>query len=196
MVLDYKNGQIYAIVNEEGKEVYIGSSCQPLYKRWYQHKQDSKRRSHFNVYKHIEECGGFEKFRIILVEEYPCENKKQLERREGEHIKRINPVGNRFVAGRTQKEYNKLYREQNREGINERRREYYDENRDRINERRREYHEQTCNHINERRRKYYEENRDRINERKRKYYEENRDRINERKRERYRLKKEAEKAGQ
>jgi len=101
---DYKCGKVYAIVGEDGLEVYVGSTCSPLHKRWYGHKDLAKKGHRSPIYKYIAENGGFEKFRIILVEEYPCENRKQLERQEGEHIRRLKPVGNRNMAGATDEE--------------------------------------------------------------------------------------------
>ena len=45
---------------------------------------------------------------------------KSFKKREGEHIKNTECV-NKLVAGRTKKEYNKEYKEQNIDKINERR---------------------------------------------------------------------------
>jgi adenylate kinase family enzyme len=60
---------------------------------------------------------GVENCMIELVEEYPCENVEQLNRREGE-IMRANKCVNRRIEGRTKdkiKEYQKEYREKNKE---------------------------------------------------------------------------------
>ena len=35
----YKNGKIYTIrYKNDDSLIYVGSTCQPLYKRWSQHK--------------------------------------------------------------------------------------------------------------------------------------------------------------
>jgi hypothetical protein len=55
--------------------------------------------------------------RIELIEEYPCDNKIQLNKKEGEHI-RNNTCLNRCIPGRTKKEREKKYRENNKEHLN------------------------------------------------------------------------------
>ena len=42
---------------------------------------------------------------IILIEEYPCQNKKQPEKKEGEYIGNDKSRLNRCIAGRTRTEY-------------------------------------------------------------------------------------------
>ena len=72
----------------------------------------------------------FEKYddvRIELIEEYPCENKMVLERREGEHIRNNNCI-NKMVSGRTQKEW----REDNKDKLQEICKEYYENNKEEI----------------------------------------------------------------
>jgi hypothetical protein len=187
---DYGCGKVYAIVGEDGLEIYVGSTAQPLHKRWHGHKKMAKFKPERAIYKHIAENGGFEKFRIILVEEYPCENRQQLLRREGEHIKRLQPIGNRRVAGRTPQEwieehkdmvaeYMSEYREQNRDKLTEQKREYYEQNKDKIAKQKREYREQNKDKTAE----YRERNRDKLTEYMRVYYEQNKDKIAEQKRE-------------
>ena len=150
----YERGQIYAIIDEEGMEVYIGSSCNELYKRWHKHKNDAKRNPNTPIYKYIIENGGFEKFRIVLVEDYPCSCKKELVRREGELIKAINPVGNRRIAGRTKTEWY----EDNKELILERQREWRIQNKDKMLESMRKYKEQNREKIREYQREWQRKN--------------------------------------
>ena len=41
---DYSNGKIYTIRNRnDDTKIYVGSTSQPLYKRFHQHKKDSKK---------------------------------------------------------------------------------------------------------------------------------------------------------
>ena len=47
---------------------------------------------------------GIEKFYIELFENYPCENKDELRKREGEVIREIGTI-NKHVAGRSKKEW-------------------------------------------------------------------------------------------
>jgi len=70
-----------------------------------------------------------------LIESFPCEQKIELERREGEVQLEFKGNGvdliNEYVAGRTKKEWY----EQNRELLLEKYKEYYENNRVQINER-------------------------------------------------------------
>jgi len=146
---DYQNAKIYKLWSPQGDEIYIGATTQTLATRKAKHK-------------HKLNCCSkilFEKYddvRIELIEEYPCKNKMQLDRREGEHIRNHNCI-NKNIAGRTNKEYyednkeqirkckneyDKEYREKNREKIRERHKKYYEKNKEQIREKQKEY-EQT-----------------------------------------------------
>ena len=46
-----------------------------------------------------------ENCQIILIEEYPCQNRKQPEKKEGEYIENDKDCLNKCIAGRTRKEY-------------------------------------------------------------------------------------------
>lgn len=108
---NYANGKIYKIWSPKTDMVYIGATTQPLSKRCYGHKIK------FQYYCEGNEACYLTSFEIIdidpdfrmdLIEEYPCENKEQLNRREGEIIlQHVNSI-NRIVSGRTRKEYRTL----------------------------------------------------------------------------------------
>ena len=72
--MDYSKGKIYKIIDLTNDDIYIGSTIQTLKQRWASHLM-------FQTYdKNKEECD------IILVEDYPCESRRQLEEREQYHI--------------------------------------------------------------------------------------------------------------
>tara|TARA_R110000744_G_scaffold30823_2_gene72805 strand:- start:4756 stop:5259 length:504 start_codon:yes stop_codon:yes gene_type:complete len=131
----YENGKIYKIINNEmAGLVYYGSTIQPLTRRMIEHKSRSKK---FNCSsKSLFEYGTPE---IILIENFPCNSKKELELEEGKyHLD--NDCINRYVAGRTEegyriniKEKKKIYRENNREKLNERNKIYYKNNKEKLN---------------------------------------------------------------
>lgn len=95
---DYQNGKIYIISCSLGPEVYYGSTIQTLKKRMYFHK---KMRYCSRL---IFEKYGFENCKIDLVEDYPCNSRKELEAREGWYI-RNNVCVNIVVPGRTPAEW-------------------------------------------------------------------------------------------
>ena len=193
----YQNGKIYKIVGQTD-DIYIGSTIQKLSDRFDIHK------SHYRTHKagkHIRGTSAFELFekygidqcRIELIEEYPCNSKKELERREGEIIKSTKCI-NKVVAGRTGKEYRqdnseilkekvKKFYDNNREEQIKRAQEYYIENADKVKERAKVYAQENQEHIRERKKKWREENADLVREQKRLWRERNRDKVNARKRE-------------
>ena len=125
--MDYKNGKIYQILNNVNDDVYVGSTTQPLCKRLYKHKADTKVRD-CNIHKLIRELGE-DKFYIELIESYPCNNREELRAREGYYIRERGSL-NKAIAGRTRqewvednKEYDKQYHDKNKEHIHQRKNE-------------------------------------------------------------------------
>jgi hypothetical protein len=115
--MNYKRSKIYAIRSHQTDKIYIGSTTSSLAKRFFNHKKD------YNQYilgaKHYItsfELLQYEDVYIELLEEYPCENKMVLHRREGELIRSNNCV-NKFIAGRTAKEYKDEYRDEINEKV-------------------------------------------------------------------------------
>ena len=104
----YKNGKIYTIrYKGDDSLIYVGSTCLPLYKRWYYHKNkcfyESGKGYNLFVYKTIRESNDFENWYIELYEEFSCDNKEQLMKREGEIIRKLGTLNTR-VENRTNQE--------------------------------------------------------------------------------------------
>ena len=142
---DYKNGKIYKIWSPMGNEIYIGSTTQKLYARKSQHICNKKCSSKILFEK-------YDDVRIELIEYFPCNNKEELDKKEGFYI-RNNDCINKNIAGRTVKEYNennkqhyKEYRDNNKEEKQEYDKEYKENNKDKIKEQRKEYNQKkyTC----------------------------------------------------
>jgi len=115
--MDYKNSKIYRIVCNETGLCYIGSTTQSLSKRLSRHKSSYKLFLQGKYGKlasfPIIEKGNCE---IILLEEYPCENKEQLHKRERYYIETIDCI-NKRIPTRPKDEYMKEYYANNRERI-------------------------------------------------------------------------------
>ena len=83
----YKKGFIYKLVCNDTsiKENYIGSCCN-FNRRKAQHKLDCNNINSqgYNNYKYkfIREHGGFENWSMILIKEFPCNSKRELEKEE------------------------------------------------------------------------------------------------------------------
>lgn len=100
---NYQNGKIYSIrCHEDPSLIYVGSTTQPLYKRWGEHKSNSKKKVNILLYSAIN--NNFDKWYIELYELCPCNSKEELCKREGEVIREISTL-NKQIAGRTMKEW-------------------------------------------------------------------------------------------
>jgi len=103
----YHNGKIYTIRSYQTDKYYIGSTTQPLHKRLYEHRSDYKsflngNGSSISSFIIIENNDNY----IELLEDYACDTKQQLHKREGELIRKHHKhCINKVIAGRTQKEW-------------------------------------------------------------------------------------------
>jgi len=104
---DYQQSKIYKLWSPSKNLVYYGSTVQTISQRLSKHLYKFKcynnndNNTNYLTSFLILEC---EDYKIELIEEYPCNNKQQLEKKEGEYIKN-NECVNKCVAGRTPKEY-------------------------------------------------------------------------------------------
>ena len=121
----YNSGKIYKLVNDVNDQIYIGSTTTSLSQRFSGHKMDSKKHPNQRIYKHVAELGGWEHFKIVLIEEVgDCENKMQLGRRERYWIDELKAELNKCIPCRTREElveykndYNKEYYVDNRDDL-------------------------------------------------------------------------------
>ena len=121
---DYQQGKIYTIrCRTDDTLVYVGSTIQPLYKRFDSHKRSSKTEKckTMPLYRMVNE--DWNNWYIELYEVCPCENREQLCKKEGEVIRLIGNINVR-IAGRTSQEYMKEWEEKNKEKRTEYMKEY------------------------------------------------------------------------
>ena len=146
--IDYKKSVIYKICcNDVGiTDVYVGSTTN-LSKRKPCHKSKCNNecdKSHnYNVYQFIRANGGWDNWDVVMVEEYPCDNKKQLHTRERYHMELLNATLNSIIPTRTIKQYQK----DNAEHIKARKKEYTKDNAEHIKEYQKEYRKENAEHI-------------------------------------------------
>ena len=102
----YENGKIYKITNTVTDDIYVGSTIHPLSRRFSDHKCFAKKEICRNIklYKLMNDL-GLDKFSIVLIEDFPCETKTELCRREGYFIYTLNTSLNHKIAGRTHREW-------------------------------------------------------------------------------------------
>ena len=133
MTNKYQNAKIYKITDIAYTKCYIGSTCEELSMRMARHRAGYKHflisgKRYIRAYDLFNEY-GVENCKIELMEYYNCDSLQELRKREGEHIKN-NECVNKYVAGRTYKEY----REDNIDIIKEYEKDYYQNNKDKIKE--------------------------------------------------------------
>lgn len=126
----YSKGKIYRLVNSVDDEEYIGSTCGTLAKRKHGHKQLATKRPNQPVYSHFNKI-GFDNVSIVLIEEYPCNNKMELERRERYWIEQLKPTLNRYIPTRTTAEYCKDNADKRKEAFKV----WYSDNKSRVSDR-------------------------------------------------------------
>ena len=153
----YKRGKIYCLRSHQTDLVYIGSTVQSLSKRIGGHRADYRQwlKGSF-PYVTSFEIIKYDDAYIELVEDYPCNTKAELERREGQIMRDTENCCNKVILGRTRVEY---YQD-NKEKFAE----WYQENKKKANE----YHA-----------KYYQENKEQISEYQAEWYAKNKDKIKE-----------------
>ena len=194
---DYTKGKVYCIRSYQTDDIYIGSTTQALSMRIGGHRANYKLYLN-NKYNYVTsfEIIQYDDCYIELIELCSCLSKEELCKREGEHIRLMHCV-NKYIAGRTIKQYRednkdelkeyikqyreehknelKQYRESNKDEIAERSKKYYEDNKDEIKKKKKQYREEHKNELKQ----YYEDNKDK----RKQYYEDNKDEIKDKQKE-------------
>ena len=178
---DYQKGKIYAIRSYQTDDIYIGSTIQSLSVRLGEHKRRYKmwlegKHNYTSSYEIIKYNDCY----VEEIEKCPCNDKNELNRREGQIIRLMDCV-NKRIEGRTRKEY----RQDNKEKIKEQSKKYREDNRERLREQSRQWREKNRQRHREMSTKYNNENKEKISIRKKKKYQENKEQISIRRKKRY-----------
>ena len=166
----YNTSFIYAIRSPHTDKFYIGSTILKLSRRFSLHK------SNFKLYNNGDEYRLTSSFKIIelgdayieLLEQMNCDNRSQLNKREGDLIRlHKGCCVNQRTAGRNQKDYY----EDNVDKIKQQKKEYYEDNVDKIKQRMNQYNKDNADKIKQQKKEYYEANADKIKQQMKNYYE-------------------------
>jgi hypothetical protein len=130
---DYQKGKIYKIVDLNEEMIYVGSTCEKLSQRMASHRL-KYRRSDYCSSHDIFDKYGIENCKILLIENYSCNSKEELFKKEGEYIRQLNCV-NKNISGRNQKQY----QQDNKDKIKEYHKQYHQDNKDKNREKKNEY---------------------------------------------------------
>jgi hypothetical protein len=188
---DYSKGIIYKWVCDDCEEIYVGSTIN-FTRRKQQHKtscnNEKDAKHHLKIYQTMRENGGFGNWRMIQIESYPCQSKRELEAREEEVRQDFKAVLNSqkaYTTGEDKRTYRANYYRQNID----KRKEYNETNDAKIKEYYQNYRNNNADKIKESKKIYYELNKSRISDRQKQYYELNKSRILDRQKQYYESKK-------
>ena len=168
-MVDYKKSKIYKIVCNITGLTYYGSTVNPISKRKGQHRSIFRTGRRECTSKQVLIGGDYD---YSLVEEFSCENKDQLHRRERYYIEN-NDCVNKVIPLRTLKEHY----EHNKDRILARNKEYRVQNKDRISEHQKEYRDQNKDKLLAYQKEYREQNKDKLLADKKEYYQQKKNEI-------------------
>ena len=157
----YINSKIYKIVNDVNDDVYVGSTYNLLCRRMEKHRSHRFQYAHRPLYKLMIDL-GVQHFHIELVEDFPCENKEQLRKREGHFIREMGTL-NMVIEDRTRKEY----KEANKEKIQEYMAKYREDKKEELLEYTKRYRDSHQDQMKQ----YKLENKEQILAKNREYYQ-------------------------
>lgn len=162
---EYANGKIYRLLCRE--LVYYGSTIQTLKERLFAHKGLGNNCSSKILFELEDEV------KIELVEEYPCNSKRELELREQYYISNFECINfqNAFLTTEERKKYMEIfckdYYLKNSEIIKNRSNVYYNMNKEEISKKSKEKYKENKEEISKRRKEKYQANKDEINKKRR-----------------------------
>jgi len=158
--VDYSKTIIYKIQHREIDELlYVGSTTD-FTRRKAEHKRKSNNANgkayNYKLYKMIRDNGGFDCFNIIVIKEFPCNNKQEALVEEDKIMRQMKCNMNSIRAFTTpedtkalKKRYNELHKEEileyhkrnyelKKQKILEYKHGYYEQNKDKIAERKKQ----------------------------------------------------------
>ena len=149
-IKDYKNTEMYYICcrDIDISDIYVGHTTN-FYKRMNIHKSACSNRKdkkyNLYLYKFIRQNGGWENWQMILIEKYPCNDKKEAESRERYWFEYLRPSLNKnrpTITRNESLEYKQHYYNQNKNKMLEYGHDYYNQNKSIINEKQKnKYHD-------------------------------------------------------
>jgi len=159
--IDYSTCCIYKLEHIENESlIYVGHTTN-FKQRKAQHKNicnnETNKKFNLKLYTMMRENGGFEMFKMIEVEKYPCNDRREAEKKENELMKEMKAsmnMINSFVTREERLEKKKEYRNINKE----QQKEYRENNKEKIKETKKKYREKNKEKLAKRDKEYYKNN--------------------------------------
>lgn len=182
---DYSKSCIYMLRHKDDTElenIYIGSTTN-FRVRKNQHKNcccnPNSKDYNFKKYQYIRDNGGWNEWRMIWLEDYPCKTLRELRLREDQVMLQYQNRINKIRASRTHKQYY----EDNKERFIEKAKEWYEDNKERILELQKDYRNKNREEINKKLNDYYYANKELYSKKAKERYEDNKEQIAEKRKE-------------
>ena len=191
-----RTGRIYQLVNMITNEKYVGATFQPLYKRQYNRKNMYNRwlkgkgvvSQNHKLFNNIKQY-GFNNFRIELLSEVEVKNRGELNKLEGDYIRKLDTynnglngqIPNRDSKQRYQdnKDIKKQHYQNNKDNILHQQKQYYNDNKDKILNDKKQYYQNNKDKILNYQKQYQQVNKDKILKRHKQYYQKNKDKLSQ-----------------
>ena len=169
---DFSKTEMYKIIHCDPEKdfCYVGHTTnfterKKCHKRAYTY--ESAKGHHCKVYQMIRENGGWDNFKMVFIEKWPCESLREAEAREQYWIDTLKPNMNHFMAQRSQKQYridnkehlsacDKVYREENKEYIAEYYKHWREDKKEYLAEKNKAWRNENKEYIAERKSKRFE----------------------------------------
>jgi hypothetical protein len=137
---------IYRIIHLQSNLVYVGSTFQKrISDRWMRHKYDFKQYLKGNyscsIYPFFEKY-GIQNFKIILIRKYKVCDRSHLQAYEQLWINKLQCVNKTPAFQPLKKQCQKIYREQNKETLNQYQKQYRENNKQKIKQYQKQYQKQ------------------------------------------------------
>jgi len=167
--IDYSKTIIYKIEHiDDDSIVYVGHTTN-WDKRKCEHKNRCKNENGYNyncrLYQMIRENGGWNSFKMLEVEKFNCNDKREAEKRENEIMKELKANMNMvrsYVSKEDVKQDNQEYYIKNKERIIEKSIKYYKNNKEQISDKSKVRYLSNKDHIIEQHKEYTKRNREKI----------------------------------
>jgi hypothetical protein len=178
-MVNYQNGKVYKIINENNEIVYIGSTVQTLSQRYQRH--DHNKPNH----------------KIILIENYSCNSREELCMREQQLIEEHSNLLNKcraYISKEDRKKYETKYYQNNKEHYKEyhkvydkkwyeNNKEYKKKYREDNKEHYKEYRKNNKKLLKQKTKEYCEKNKELLKQKAKEYYQNNKNDILEKRKE-------------
>lgn len=146
-MVNYNNSIIYKLCCKDinVKDIYVGSTTNFI-RRKCEHKSKcnniNDKYYNLNVYQFIRDNGNINNWDMVLIEEFECNNKLELHKRERYYIEQLGATLNSNIPNRSKNEWY----EDNKDKFKDKNKKYREANKDKIKEQKKEkVHCDICN---------------------------------------------------